>query len=149
MRKYILLLALLAMIAGCDNGSDFDPQQPLTGIWLQTGSGRIVDGNIDTEPHESIEKYTFKKNGKGWLYHYDEFQESFEWSLSGDQLSFTNWKLEVGVYPIVDPGPFYPDGDWTVRLLTPNELTVSYWMLPAPWTEEPAYEMVLVFSRVK
>lgn len=151
MKKLILLLTFATMFYGCDNNGnneELGPQHPLVGEWKLTHSGKIVDGNIEMSPYSGAYTLSFFRNGRGWEYIMVDYQLSFNWSLSDDQLIITNWKYETSID--IDPSGYEMGSDWTVLQLNSDELTVSYWMYVVfPDSDLEPYNVIRTFERVE
>ncbi len=144
--KKIALLVLIALCSACNDRHEPQSEPSLIGEWELTWYGKIIDSGLQAVSWGD-EMYRFNKDGTGWLYISDDWQESFKWSLSGDQLEITDRKIETDI--LISPGSHYINSRWTVHRLTTDELMVSYLMLPNYWTEEPAYEVVSIFERIR
>ncbi len=138
MKKYILLLALLAMIAGCDRKQG---SGPVIEEWVavQRTVTRVTDGEIVSETTMEKddfqgEKLELQQDGKG--FHVVNFAGdgknnwqptgSFRWTLSGDKLTLTDREYIAPQGIILSPPYYQHETDWTGVKLSSEELEMSF-----------------------
>jgi hypothetical protein len=133
------------------------PTKPIiTGLWRIKEAGDVTNGATGLKPYSETTYCMFGYGGKGWVQAENNYQESFDWSLSESQLTVTGWKIEQakGVSVSIEPSPYIIDEEWMINQLITNQLVLSYWIVPIDeyfddFPTPKTKKMMWVLERVK